>query len=336
MIRLALALLLQALEEGASVPLPCRDPMLIAASSTGRFLVVAEARKAHILDGDTLTPVHAVEFECTAVGFDAKDEILTVVGREVVRLRTKDWKTAFRAELPDVELRKAAAVVGGIVVDLRRLDPPDGWLAGQALVGRDGAVYYRSKDGHLSVAREVEGKLAGEVLTSERREDFHAVHRVLAVLPDTILVDLGGATGIVLRKRLYTLAASGFPLALGASGDTVSGVHRRTFNVYSSKSWKNLGARAVEEEGEGPRPARRQLAPPATGEGNRAAVFDSKRSRFYIARGDGLRSWDGSKDAPDKPLEGMTGNFRGLALDGGATRLYGVERERLRSWRLKD
>jgi hypothetical protein len=336
MIGLAFAFLSQTFEEGAAAPLPCKDPILLAASTTGKFAVVAEGTKVHVLDGEMLKSVHAIDFECTAVGFDAKDEILTLVGTSVVRLRTSDWKQIFRADLPDVELRKSAVVIPRIVVDRRQLDPPAGWLGGQALVGPDGAICYRSKGGQLSVAREAEGKLSSEDLTSEREEEIYPVTRVLSVLSDSVIVDVGGLTGVALRKRLYTLATSGLPLAFGPSGETVSGVHRRSFTLYSTKSWKNLGTRFVEGAGEAPLPLRGKGEAETSEVGNRSAVFDSKRSRFYIARGDGLRSWDGSKDGIDRSVPGIEGRLLALSLDGASGRLYALEGEKLRSWRLKD
>lgn len=341
MIPLLLALALQAaLEEGAQSPLPCKDPLLVAASSTGKFLAVAEAKKVHVLDGGTLKPVHAVDFECAAVGFDAKDELLTLVGTQVVRLETRGWKETFRADLPDVEFRKPAEKEERIIVFPRR--PPDGWLAGQAKVSPEGDVYYRSKGGHLSVAREVGGKIVGEALTAEQPDVFGRIERVLAVFPEMVIVDLQGITGVVLllkpRQQWYTLARSGSPLVFGSSGETFSGVHRKSFTLYSVRTLKQLWLRDLEgnEEGVGfpvfGRRGRRQELPG----GNAAAVFDAKRSGFWIARGDGLHWWDGRKESGDRPVEGVTGTFSGLAIDGAGSRLYGVEQGKLRIWRFKD
>lgn len=316
MIPLLLALASQAtLEPGPAVPLPCKEPILMTASSAGKFIVVAEAKKIHVLDGGTLKPVHAVDFECTAVGFDAKDETLTVVGTQAVRFETKDWKETFRADLPDVELRTARQAVERIVVDLRRLEP-EGWVAGQALVTPDGGIYYRSKGGRLSLARESDGKLVGEAVVEELREDWTRVERVFTAPPGPSLVQLSGTAGVVVKGKVYTLAGSSQPLAVGIQGDRASLVTRKSLNTYSTVTWKNLSARGGGE--------------------NEAAVLDAKRDCFYIACGDGLCSWDGRKGSDDKPIEGVAGNIRGLAIDGAATRLYGVEKEKLRSWHLKD
>jgi hypothetical protein len=318
MIQLLLAIASQALlEKGPAVPLPCKDPSFLAASSTGKYVVLGEAKKVHILDGETLGPLHAIEAEVTAAGFDPRDETLTLVGAEAVRYETKGWKETFRAELPGAQIRHPRAAAGRILVDLRQLEPPGGWVSGQALVGPEGEIYYRSKDGHLSVARESGGKCEAEVLTSQRNPDLPLrVDRVLAVTPGAVVVETGHITGVVLRKGTYTLAASGRPLAVGVSGDTLPAVLAKGFNVYSTKSWKNLSAAASEE--------------------NAAAVFDPKRACFYVAGESGLRSWDGRAGSAVKELEGPGVLIRGLAVDGAGTRLYGVDLEKLRSWRLKD
>jgi hypothetical protein len=316
MLWIAATLLLQGFEVGPVAPPPCPDPMLVAASRTGRFVVVAEAKKLHVLDGETLKPVHAIDFECTAVGFDAKDETLSVVGGQLVRFETKGWKETFRADLPDVGLLTPRQVFRGVVVDLRRLSPPDGWVAGQAAVEADGAVYYRVKGGFLSVAREREGKLVAERLVSDLAPHECTVDRILAVGPEFVIVQLDRVGGLAQKGHAYTLAGSVGPLAAGVLGGELGMVTKESLNTYSTRTWKNLSVNGSK--------------------GNESAVFDGRRGRFLIADAEGLRSWDGKKDSAAKPIDGITGKFRGLSLDGAGARLYALDDTWLRCWRLKD
>jgi hypothetical protein len=139
---------------------------------------------------------------------------------------------------------------------------------------------------------------------------------VLTVPPGPTIVRLGAGTGVVLKGRSYGLAGSLDPLAAGARGAEMSVVARKSLGVYSSTTWKSLAQLDTEE--------------------SRAAVFDAKRGRFYLSRGEELRVWDGAKENQDRAIEGVSGRFHALALDGGAARVYGVEKEKLRSWRVKD
>lgn len=316
MIPLLLALLQQvpALEEAAASPLPCKDPILIATSNAGKFVVIAEARKVHVLHAETLKVAHTLEFESTAVGFDPEDKTLTVVGNEVIRLDTQSWKETFRADLPDHQLRKAAELVRGIVVDLRRLEPPEGWIAGQAWVTAAGEIYFRSRDGNLSKAIEKEGKLTRDTIAESWGE--HTVNRILGVMPAAVLVDLSGGAGVVLKGRAYALIGSSGPLAVGAAGKNVALVTRSTKNVYDAATWKVRSAMECQE--------------------NRAAAFDSRRGWFFIARGNSVHAWDGQDPGAEHQLVESKEPISGLALDSGSKLLYAVQGEKVRAWRIKD
>lgn len=304
-------------DEAASAPLPCPEPILITASATGRFVVVAGGENVHVLSGETLNSVHEVDFESTAVGFNAKDETMTVVGTQVVRFETRGWKETFRADLPDGQFRKPPKVRGEIITDLRWIPTPEGWLAGQAMVSPDGRIYYRTKQGRLSVAREVEGKLLAESVAAEFREEGVEINRVFTVPPGPTLVQLDGVTGTVVNGRAYHLARSNSPLAVGLRGSEMALVTRHSLNVYSTTTWKRLSAHETAGE-------------------NEAAVFDARRGRFILADGLGLRAWDGKMGSADGAIQGASGRFSGLAIDAAASRLYGLEAKKIRCWRLKD
>ena len=299
---LLLLLCAQIVKDAASVPVPCKGVRFAAASTTGAFLVVAEDVALHVLDGATLKPVRKLEVAATAVGFDETDGTLTTVGELWLRFDTRTWKETSRQDLPGADLKR---MIGAVPKP-----PAKSFQPGQALATPDGAVYYRSKDGHLSKAVLEDGELKAEVLT-RLREDVRPVERVLRASGDVVLVD-GGLTCVALRGRQYALTASVRPLAAAWMGGRLALVMKDADGLYDPRTWKVTWTREAE---------------------NVAAAFDLQRGRVFCAGKDAIRFWTAEK--PDD-VGFLQGRYRALAIDGASRSLYGIDSKTVRSWTLKE
>jgi len=318
---LFLSLALQpALEEGPSVPLPCKEPYFLTASATGKFVAVGEAKAVHVLDGQTLGLLAKIDLECTAVGFDERDETFTAVGAALVRLETAGWRETLRGPLmqasfakKDSRFPKTGIRFPDSVVQAHR----EGLEPGQALVTPKGEVYYRSKGGQLSVAT-VEGEAVKSSVLSEGRSgpvEGLEVEGVLAVSGETAVVEIDRITGVVLKGKIYSLAASGEPLAAASFGKRVALVMKEKDGAYDTTSWKCLEQQEAENE---------------------AAAFDVKRGWVFASGKGALRAWNAFNSGVEARYGKAAGRFTHLAVDGASTSLYAADAKTLLSWRLKD
>lgn len=93
-IAIALLLLPQAhdLSSGSTRDLKPGHRIAMAASHTGKYLVIGESERILVLEGDTLKTVTEIPCRWTGFGFDEDDRRLLVVGSEVISVDRSAWK----------------------------------------------------------------------------------------------------------------------------------------------------------------------------------------------------------------------------------------------------
>ena len=320
---LLFALLLQAptLQESASTDLAPEGPWVVKASSTGKFVALVHLKGVVLLEIETLKKVKEVEGRWTGLGFDEKDQTLTLAGESMVRYSTATWEETFRGKLEGAIPHDTAR---DFVIIERDVHPNGGVRLGfgESLVGRDGTVTYVTQKGGLSTARVTDGKIACEKLEFDATVWYAelGVRRILAGTGPALIVQMEkeARAGVLLldRKRVYPLAASDEAIGAALLGPSVALLCRTDSGVYSTRTWKHQGKNP--------------------GNGNVAGTFDPKRSLIWAARAGSIVAW--SVTTPDAELKfaDVKGDYSAMYLSGDGGVLYAMERKKLRSWKVKD
>ena len=309
MLTLLMALLQQgpALVEPASTGLSTEGPWAVKVSTTGKFVALVHLKGVILLETSTFKVAREIEGRWTGLGFDEKDEILTLAGESLVRVNTATWAELVRGSLDRALPGHAQAKALGY---------------GESLVGRAGRVVYVAQKGGLSIATVVEGKVVcAPVEVDTQMFDGTKIRRILADTGPALIVQMDDdpRTGVVLleRKRVYPLAASAEPLGAALMGDSVALLCRKDSPSYSTRTWKHQ---------------RRKNS----GEGNVAGTFDLKRSLTWAIRGGTLVAWSEVQPEAEIKFPDVKGDFSAMDVSADGTRLFAVEGKTLRCWRVKD
>jgi hypothetical protein len=274
--------------ELSRVPLPSTSPARIEASRTGRFLALLGGKDIVVLDGRSLATLTRIQADATALGFDAKDETLWIVGAEVARFDTAEWKERARGALPDAGLLSAPR-------------------PGQALVTPEGVVYYRSEKG-LARAREEGGAWTSETFAVPFDETSR-IHGPIAVSGPTVLLSFGGHGGVASGGKAYGLAASEAPLGFSFLEGRIAFVGRKGEAFYHPTTFKATWHREGLNTAAAFEPKRGRVyaagtegirswtaaAPETVREGPRGRftglAVDGASERLYAEDGRTLRAW---------------------------------------------
>jgi hypothetical protein len=303
---IAVLLLVQglALDEDRAAPLEAERPRFLAATAQGRTLLVGEAGRVRVLDGETLATLDTVDFEATAAGSDAQERHLYLVGTSVLRIEARFRKESLRVELPEAALEKE----------------PDGGLAPlQAALGPDGRIYYRGTDDRLLAARWDGEHLSAEEHARPRRFRYTgSVRRVLGTGTEGAVLIADGSIergGVALPERgIFSLAGAYGTLGAGVAGPRALVVGREGESLYDTTSWRVQWERAGQE--------------------TTSAAFDPKNGWAFAAGPSGLRAIRISDPEKTSAFEGLAG-LGALAVDGLGRRLYAVQGKTIRSWKIR-
>jgi hypothetical protein len=269
----------------------------MAVSSTGKYLVLGEARGLRIFDSATLAPVTELPLKWTGFGFDERDDRLLVVGDEVARIRTRDWTVEVRAKLPHA-----------VFTETRSLP---GFKPGQAMVLPDLDFYYRTEEGTLSLGSLVDGKVDEKPmkLSSDLR-----VTRLFGQFADVLALALDSTGGIALRGKLYYLVGCSAPFYAADLGNLAVWVGPEYEVLYAQNTWKVVTARK--------------------GVAMTCAAFDRPSGWMFVGDGQGLRGWHKDRfDAPERSDAIKNGLFQ-LTVDSPRRVLFTLEKKTLRRWKL--
>jgi hypothetical protein len=305
-----------AIEELRSEKAEAADCTLMKVSQTGKYLLLARPEKIEIFSADDLKPVKTFDMTWTTVGFDVDDQHLVVVGKDLVRIRPKDWSEVSRAALPDAEFRELK----------KGLRPRQAWMY------PDGSVLYRTKGGGIRQADWDAGKLVTNVILDPQQGD-RFIYGIIGMTPMRLILDLGPKAGILIGTDVYHLVLSSRVFfAENCSGQTVM-VGTESECTYNSNTWRLVAARVDDQDDRAVSQANYIRAV----EGNRyAAAIDPKSGWVLIAGDKGLRAVDSQDLRKLQRYPEVTGHCWQLTVDGPHRLLYTIEPGKIRSWKLKE
>ena len=287
------------------------NPYSLFPSKAGKFVVLSVGERLTVFQAPDLKRVKQIEMNVGALVFDKDDGAMTVAGDALVRLKTDSWKEEFRTPLPGAECESP----------------------GQAWIGDDGTVYYRTKEEGISRLRlGAGGKPEVKALRLTLRSAIQSarVDRIFdAGLDGWILMEERNQGAVCRKKdeRVYSLAVAREVVSGCSFGGVTVIVSRRHSSLYHSINWKHLGFGP--EAGEKLMRDRNGDGPP-----NQFVAFDRTRREIYVFRDHWIRCWSPADPSKERLLKRLDGTVRALAIDGTARQLYALVGNELRCWKL--
>jgi hypothetical protein len=311
------------LEELRSAKIDSTDCLLLRTSQTGKYLVLGRSESLEVYTAADLKLAKELPLPWTTAGFDENDAHLVVVGKELIRFNPADW----------TELSRNPLEHSAIAEPRIRVRASNSLLPRQAWIYPDGSVLYRSVGGGVRHADWDGGKLVSKVIVTRDENPEYPVRGIIGMSPQTLLLDLGGAAGVLSGTKVYYLIASPQTFFAESMGGATVLVGESFEGIYDSRTWKAIAHRTEVADGD----AVRNRYSERSSEGSRsAAAIDQKSGWVFVAGEKGLRSWNPSDFTIVQRYAAVPGPCRQLAIDGSQRLLYTVEPAILRCWRIKD
>lgn len=298
------------LERSTSQEIPERRHTGLSVSTAGKYLVLQAPDLLDIRDAETLKPVKEISVKSIAIGFDAEDGRLLVVGESVLRYDTKTWTPQVLGELPDARFKSATSGADAGRLQLRL-----------AFVTSELDIHYCSESG-VSTAVFDNGKLRTKKMGLNCPEWVGPISGLLDFTDSAVLLTLdGGRPGIAVEGRVNSLLACDHPIL----GTTYRGlgvcVGRNAEALYSAQSWKILQRRGQREDGE--------IA-------NLCAAIDRTSGWVFVGDREGLRAWPVEKFATVVRYHQILTPVSQIAVPTSSRVLFTLEKNVLRRWKIGD